>query len=221
MNNGDQNPQNTQNPEKQTEQQNPDQGSAVTFSDEQQAAINELISKQVAKERQRAEQQAQEAAKQAEKDKQAAVDKAIKREKMSADERAEAERKDREQALEKKQADLDQAMREFQTKNLLLDKGVSTDMLPLVMGANDDETSQRLELLKKYTDEKVQKATEELLRGSKSPASGNNGFSGVVGKNPWSKNDWNLTEQQNILSTNPEQAQQMIAQAQPKGFFFK
>lgn len=212
-------PQNTN--ESQTEQQdNQEQGSKVTFTDEQQAAIDNLVAEKVAKERQRAEQRAQEAAQKAEQAKQDAIKKAEERAKMSADERAKAEQEDRQKAFAKKQQELERQMREFSTKNMLLDKGISVDLLPLVMGADDDETSQRLELLKKYRDKEVQAATEKLMSGNKAPATGNGGSGVPLSGNPWAESNWNLTQQQQILTNNPEQARQMIAQAQPKQAFY-
>lgn len=214
------NNQQQQSVEKQTEQQSQEQGSEVTFTDDQQEAINKMIAEKVAKERAKAEAEAQKKQQQAEKDKQDAVKKAEERAKMSADERAKAEQKDREEALTKKMAELERQTHEFQTKNMLLDKGISTDLLPLVMGANDDETSQRLDLLNQYVDKKIQEATEKLMAGKKAPSVGNSGSSVVAtGDNPWSKQGWNLTKQQQLLTTNPEEAQQMIAQANPQGFY--
>ena len=214
------NNQQQQSVEKQTEQQSQEQGSEVTFTDDQQEAINKMIAEKVAKERAKAEAEAQKKQQQAEKDKQDAVKKAEERAKMSADERAKAEQKDREEALTKKMAELERQTHEFQTKNMLLDKGISTDLLPLVMGANDDETSQRLDLLNQYVDKKIQEATEKLMAGKKAPSAGNSSSSVVAtGDNPWSKQGWNLTKQHQLLTTNPEEAQQMIAQANPQGFY--
>lgn len=222
MNNEEQNQQQPENQQEgQAGKQNQDNDSKVTFTEEQQAAVNELIAKQVAKERARAEQEAEKQRQEAEQARKDAVKKAEERAKMSADERAKAEQEDREKAFAKKQADLDRKMREISTKSLLLDKGISSDMLPLVMGADDDETSQRLDLLKQYTDKKIQEATEKLMAGKKAPSAGNDGGGAPLGSNPWSKQGWNLTQQNQILTTNPEQARQMIAQAKPtEGFYF-
>ncbi|MEE6659016.1 DUF4355 domain-containing protein [Limosilactobacillus pontis] len=207
--------------ESQTEQQdNQEQGSKVTFTDEQQAAIDKMFAEKIAKERQRAEAKTQDAAKKAEQDKRDAIKKAEQRAKMSAEERAEAERKDRDQAIEQERQDLARQKREFSTKNMLLDKGISTDLLPLVMGADDDETSQRLDLLRKYRDKEVQAATEKLMSGKKTPAAGNGGSGMPLNGNPWTDDSWNLTQQQQILNTDPEKAHQMIAQAQPKQAFY-
>lgn len=210
----------TQGEDQQEQQNNQDQGSKVTFTDEQQAAIDNLVAEKVAKERQRAEAKAQAAAKEAEQAKQDAIKKATERAKMSAEERAKAEQKDHEQAIAKQQAELNKQMREYSTKNMLLDKGISVDLLPLVMGADDDETSQRLELLKKYRDKEVQAATEKLMSGKKAPAAGNGGSGISIDDNPWSAQSFNLTKQQEIFNQDPEKARQMIAQAQPKQGFY-
>lgn len=207
--------------EGQNEQQdNQEQGSKVTFTDEQQAAIDNLVAEKVAKERQRAEAKAQEAAQKAEQAKQDAIKKAEERAKMTAEERAKAEREDQQKAIKEQQAELNRQMREFSTKNMLLDKGISVDLLPLVMGADDDETSQRLDLLKKYRDKEVQAATEKLMSGKKAPSAGNGGAGVSMSDNPWSEQSWNMTKQQEIFTTDPEKARQMIAQAQPKRTFY-
>lgn len=182
----------------------------VEFTPEQQKAISALLDSKIAKERIKADQE-----------KQDAIDKAIARTKMSAEERAKAEQKDREDEFNRKQQDLDRRLREVKTKSTLIDKGITTDLLPLVMGADDDETSQRLDLLDRYVQKKVQEATEKLMRGKQNPTNGNGGQTISTNDNPWSAQGWNLTKQNEILMNNPEQAQQMIAQAQPKqGFYF-
>lgn len=214
------NNQQQQSVEKQTEQQSQEQGSEVTFTDDQQEAINKMIAEKVAKERAKAEAEAQKKQQQAEKDKQDAVKKAEERAKMSADERAKAEQKDREEALTKKMAELERQTHEFQTKNMLLDKGISTDLLPLVMGANDDETSQRLDLLNQYVNKKVQEATEKLMQGKQNPTGGNGSNTVSLSDNPWTEQAFNLTKQQEIFNQDPEKARQMIAQAQPKQGFY-
>lgn len=182
----------------------------VEFTPEQQKTISALLDSKIAKERIKADQE-----------KQDAIDKAIARTKMSAEERAKAEQKDREDEFNRKQQDLDRQLREVKTKSTLIDKGITTDLLPLVMGADDDETSQRLDLLDRYVQKKVQEATEKLMRGKQNPTGGNGGSTVSTSDNPWSAQGWNLTKQNEILMNNPEQAQQMIAQAQPKqGFYF-
>ncbi|MFQ6166053.1 DUF4355 domain-containing protein [Limosilactobacillus reuteri] len=193
-----------------TQNEGQDEKPKVEFTPEQQKAISALLDSKIAKERIKADQE-----------KRDAIDKAIARTKMSAEERAKAEQKDREDEFNRKQQDLDRQLREVKTKSTLIDKGITTDLLPLVMGADDDETSQRLDLLDRYVQKKVQEATEKLMRGKQNPTNGNGGRTISSNDNPWSTQGWNLTKQNEILMNNPEQAQQMIAQAQPKqGFYF-
>lgn len=219
--NDDQQQPTSQQSEGQNEQQgNQEQGSKVDFTPEQQTAIDNMIAEKVAKERQKAEAKAQEAAQKAEQAKQDAIKKAEERAKMTAEERAKAEREDQQKAIKEQQAELNRQMREFSTKNMLLDKGISVDLLPLVMGADDDETSQRLDLLKKYRDKEVQAATEKLMSGKKAPSAGNGGTGVSMSDNPWSDQAWNVTKQQQIYDSDPEKARQMIAQAQPKRAFY-
>lgn len=214
-----QNQQNVGNEE--TEQQGQEQGSKVTFTDEQQAAINKLIAEQTARERSKAEQRLQDYQQKAEQEKQDAIQKAQERAKMSADERAKAEQADRQKKMEAQRQELAQQLREVQTKNLLIDKGISLDMLPLLMGDNDDATQENIDQLNKFVDKKVHEATQKLLQGKQNPSNGTGAPTTPIANNPWAKQTWNLTQQQQILATNPEQAQQMIAQAQPTGFYFK
>lgn len=181
----------------------------VEFTPEQQKAISALLDSKIAKERIKADQE-----------KQDAIDKAIARTKMSAEERAKAEQKDREDEFNRKQQDLDRQLREVKTKSTLIDKGITTDLLPLVMGADEEETSQRLGLLDQYVQKKVQEATEKLMRGKQNPTNGNGGSNVSLGDNPWSAQSFNITKQQEIFNQDPEKARQMIAQAQPKQGFY-
>lgn len=181
----------------------------VEFTPEQQKAISALLDSKIAKERTKAEQE-----------KQDAIKKAEERAKMSAEERAEAERKDREKALEEERQDLARQKQEFKTKSMLVDKGITTDMLPLLMGADDEETSQRLNLLDQYVNKKVQEATEKLMQGKQNPTGGNGSNTVSANDNPWTEQAFNLTKQQEIFNQDPEKARQMIAQAQPKQGFY-
>ena len=181
----------------------------VEFTPEQQKAISALLDSKIAKERIKADQE-----------KKDAIDKAIARTKMSAEERAKAEQKDREDEFNRKQQDLDRQLREVKTKSMLIDKGITTDLLPLVMGADDDETSQRLDLLDRYVQKKVQEATEKLMRGKQNPTNGNGSSNVSPSDNPWSAQSFNITKQQEIFNQDPEKARQMIAQAQPKQGFY-
>ncbi|WP_283595389.1 DUF4355 domain-containing protein [Limosilactobacillus sp. DJ3M12] len=182
----------------------------VEFTPEQQKAISALLDSKIAKERTKAEQE-----------KKDAIDKAIARTKMSAEERAKAEQKDREDEFNRKQQDLDRQLREVKTKSTLIDKGITTDLLPLVMGADDEETSQRLDLLDQYVNKKVQEATEKLMQGKQNPTGGNGSMTTSVpsSQNPWAKENFNMTEQQRIYTQNPELARQMISAAKPQGFY--
>ncbi len=178
-----------------------DEKPKVEFTPEQQKAISALLDSKIAKERTKAEQE-----------KKDAIDKAIARTKMSAEERAKAEQKDREDAVKKKEQELDHQLRKVQTQSMLVNKGITTDMLPLLMGADEEETSQRLDLLDQYVQKKVQEATEKLMQGKQNPTSGNGGSNVSLSENPWSAQSFNITKQQEIFNQDPEKARQMIAQ---------
>lgn len=178
-----------------------DEKPKVEFTPEQQKAISALLDSKIAKERTKAEQE-----------KKDAIDKAIARTKMSAEERAKAEQKDREDAVKKKEQELDHQLRKVQTQSMLVNKGITTDMLPLLMDADEEETSQRLDLLDQYVQKKVQEATEKLMQGKQNPTSGNGGSNVSLSENPWSAQSFNITKQQEIFNQDPEKARQMIAQ---------
>lgn len=192
-----------------TQNESQEEKPKVEFTPEQQKAICALLDSKIAKERTKAEQE-----------KKNAIDKAIARTKMSAEERTKAEQKDREDAVKKKEQELDHQLRKVQTQSMLVNKGITTDMLPLLMGADDEETSQRLNLLDQYVNKKVQEATEKLMQGKQNPTGGNGSNTVSVNDNPWTKQAFNLTKQQEIFNQDPEKARQMIAQAQPKQGFY-
>lgn len=192
----------------------------VEFTPEQQKAISALLDSKIAKERAKADAKSQADKQKAEQEKRDAVQKAIERTNMSAEERAKAEQKDREDAVKQKEQELDRQLRKVQTQSMLVNKGIDLNMLPLLMGADDEETSQRLDLLDQYVQKKVQEATEKLMRGKQNPINGNGGSNVSLSDNPWSAQGWNLTKQNEIFNQNPEKARQMIAQAQPKQGFY-
>lgn len=218
MNNENQNQDN----EKEIGKQNSE--NEVQFTDEQQAKIDELIASKIAKERSKSDERIKQLKEKQAQDLQEAIEKAEKRAKMTADERAEDERKEREAKVQKQMADLEREKREFHTKSLLLDKGISTDMLPLVMGQTDEETNDRLSVLENYVNQQVEQATKELLKGRQNPSANSNGNqqgSSVNGDNPWADKSFNLTKQMEIAQKDPDLAKQMIAQAQPKNYYIK
>ncbi|AXH04309.1 DUF4355 domain-containing protein [Lactiplantibacillus plantarum] len=186
---------------------------SVTFSEEQQAKIDELIGQQHAKWSKKLDQQQADFKKQlADAQKQAEE-----RAKMTAEQKAEADRKQREVDMAKHDQELATQIQEYKTKSMLLDKGISPDMLPLVMGVDEDETNDNLSLLQKYVDSQIQAATEKLLAGKQAVTTGANHTSPLETgiNNPWSKDGWNLTKQTEIYNTDKEQAQKLIASAQP------
>lgn len=192
----------------------------VEFTPEQQKAISALLDSKIAKERAKADAKSQADKQKAEQEKRDAIQKAIERTNMSAEERAKAEQKDREDAVKQKEQELDRQLRKVQTQSMLVNKGIDLNMLPLLMGADDEETSQRLDLLDQYVNKKVQDATEKLMQGKQNPTGGNGSNTVSVNDNPWSAQGWNLTKQNEIFNQNPEKARQMIAQAQPKQGFY-
>lgn len=203
------------------ENQESKENQEITFSDEQQAKINELIAGKIAKERAKEKTKLDELNKQHELDVQEAVKKAQERAKMTAEQRAEAERKERDEEFKQQMADLKKERRELQTKSLLIDKGLPSDLLPLVMGVDDEDTSERLSKLEKYVNGRIEEATKELMKGKINPSSSGTGTHTVTQDNPWSKDNFNITKQAEIAQSDPETAKKLIAEAKPTGFYVR
>lgn len=191
------------------------------FTDAQQEMIDAMIAKKIAKERSKADQRLADQAANFKQEKADAIKQAAERAKMTAEERAKAEAEDALKQLAADRAAVVQQQRELATKSMLLDKGIGSDMLPLIMGKDNDATAANLDLLNQYVDKKVQEATDKLLQGRKAPASSTAGANTDTfsGGNPWAKETFNLTQQQQILVSDPDKARQMIAAAHPTGYF--
>lgn len=201
------------NNETEEKQEQVTENSEPTFTDEQQERIDQLIAQKVAKERKRSERKMAEQEKQFNERLESEKQKITERAKMSAEERAKAEQADREKELQAKNAEVDRKLNELSTKSMLIDEGISRDMLPLVMGRNEDETSRNLELLKKYGQQIKESVTAELLKGKQAPAASTPSSPKIAVKdNPWSEDAWNLTEQQRICTEDPDKARELIAQ---------
>lgn len=208
-------------PQGQGQPTNPDQGNGdkVTFTDEQQSVIDNLINNKIAKLNEKHAADLKNRQAEWEQEKVQAVKTAEERAKMSADERAKAEAADREKSLDQQRAQLNRKMQELTTKSMLMDRGISADMLPLVMGATDDETTQNLDRLEKYVSQRVQKAKDELMAGHQNPVNGAGNRGNSFADNPWAKESFNLSKQNAIAMTDPEMARQMIAAAKPTGYY--
>ena len=209
------------NKENQNQNNNENQDNEIKFTEEQQAKINDLIAGKLAKERAKEKAKLDELNKQHDLAMQEAIKKAQERAKMTAEQRAEAERKERDEKMQQELENLQKERQELQTKSLLLDKGLPADLLPLVMGKDEDDTSERLEKLETYVNQRIETATKELLKGKSNPTSSGTGTHTVTQNNPWSKDSFNMTKQAEIVQNDPEQAKQLISEANPTGFYIQ
>lgn len=128
--------------------------------------------------------------------------------KLSADEKQkellEKTRKDiesREKALRQKELKLD-------TIDLLSEKKLPVKFADFVMGEDAESTMERIKAFEEQWQSALEAAVNEKLKGSTPTAGGK-----AKEKNPWSKEHFNLSEQGRIITTNPELAKQMMAEA--------
>jgi hypothetical protein len=110
-------------------------------------------------------------------------------------------------ALEAEKAKADMASK--YTK-ILTEKGLSVDLLDIILGSDDETTNTNIDrvstIINSLSDAKV---SEKIKDTAYVPPGNKNGEN----KNPWSRDNFNLTEQGNILRENPALAKQLMASA--------
>jgi hypothetical protein len=139
---------------------------------------------------------------------------------MTADQLKEAEMAEKEAALAAREKELnDRLNREFAQKALReagLDDGSENAfaLADFVMADDEDEIKTRVKTFKELFTKAV--AAEVDKRFKKEGYTPKKGTDLNGGKNPWSKDQWNITEQMNIEATNPELAAKLMAAAGAK-----
>lgn len=143
--------------------------------------------------------------------------KALQKQLMTADEVKQAEIAEKEQALAAREKELqDRLNREFAQKALReagLDDGSESAfaLADFVMGEDEDEIKGKVKTFKGLFDKMVAAEVDKRFKAAGyTPKHGTN-LNGV--KNPWMKDQWNITEQMKIESTNPEEAAKLMAAA--------
>lgn len=92
--------------------------------------------------------------------------------KMNAEQKADYERQQREDALAKREAEITARELRAEASKTLAEKGLSVDLLDLVIGTDAEDTSKRIDTFKASFDKAVQASVEQRLQG-KTPISGN------------------------------------------------
>lgn len=170
----------------------------VDFTPEQQAKIDSLIAKTVARERANRD-----------KDIEAAKTEAEKLAKMNAEQKADYERQQQELKLLEREAVITRRELRATALETLAEKGLPKQLAEILVFTDAASTSSSLDAVEKAFRESVEAGVNERLRGGNPPGGGKGGSIGQ--KNPWKKETYNLTEQGKILKENPDLAKQLIA----------
>ncbi len=86
--------------------------------------------------------------------------------KLTAEQRAAEKKANEEKAFSEKQAKLNREILEFETKKTLDAKGLPTDFVNMLCGADKEQTDANIEAFEKAWNQKQQEAVEAKLRGS-------------------------------------------------------
>lgn len=173
----------------------------VTFTPEQQAAVDRVISERLNRAQSKWEKDFKEKLEQAKTE-------AEKLAKMNADQKAEYERKKREEELAAREVEITRRELRAQALEQLAEKGLPKQLADILVYTDADSTNTSLEAVEKAFTAAVESGINERLKGNGAPGGGNG--SKVTGQvNPWKKETFNLTEQGRILRENPELAKQL------------
>lgn len=143
--------------------------------------------------------------------------KALQKQILTADQLKEAEMAEKEAALAAREKELnDRLNREFAQKALReagLDDGSETafGLVDFVIADDEDEIKTKVKTFKELYDKAV--AAEVDRRFKEKGYTPKKGTDMNGGNNPWSKEQWNITEQMKIEVTNPDLAAKLMAAA--------
>ncbi|MEK5038981.1 DUF4355 domain-containing protein [Sporosarcina sp. FSL K6-3457] len=172
------------------------------FTKEQQAKIDALIAKTVARERANRDKAIEDARTEAEK-----------LAKMNADQKAEYEQQQRESKILEREADITRRELRATALETLAEKGLPKTLAEILVFTDAASTNASLDAVEKAFRESVEAGVNERLRGGNPPGGGGQGGSGSQ-KNPFKPGpDFNLTEQGRLFKENPELYKQLKAQA--------
>lgn len=170
------------------------------FNPEQQARIDALIAKTIAKERAKAEAEVEKAKTEAEK-----------LAKMNADQKAEYERQQREMKLAEREAGITRRELRASALETLAEKGLPKGLADIIDYKDAESTKTSLGAVETAFRAAVEAGVNERLKGNTPGGSGSGRQTGPT--NPWKKETFNLTEQGRIIRENPELAKQLKAAA--------
>ncbi len=168
----------------------------VTFTPEQQAKIDALIAKTIAKERAKAEADVAKAKTEAEK-----------LAKMNADQKAEYERQQRDAELTEREAEITRRELRATALETLAEKGLPKQLADILDYTDAEKTNASITAVETAFRAAVEAGVNERLKGGAPGGGGSKGGNGQV--NPWKKETINLTEQGRILRENPDLAKQL------------
>lgn len=134
------------------------------------------------------------------------------KEKMSEEEKAEFERQKLQKELEEKERALLERELNLLAVDLLTEAKMPLEFKEFVVGADEEQTREKVSTLKKLWNAQLEKAVQERFKEKGRDPYDTSG-SGDTVKNPWSKEHFNLTEQGRLLRENPELAKQLMANA--------
>ena len=140
-----------------------------------------------------------------------------KRARMSDEEIRQLETKEREEALaEREKALLDRENRLYAVKAIKeagLDDGSDTSLslVEFVMGDDETEINDKVKAFKELFDKAVATEVEKRFKANGRTPKQSSNLNG--GKNPWAKEQFNITEQMAIEASNPELAEKLRAAA--------
>jgi len=139
---------------------------------------------------------------------------ALKTAKMTEEERTAHELAERERIVAEKEAEIQRFKLEGHAAKVISDEKykLTNEALPFVLAENETEIENRAHSLSQLIEKEVQKRVEaEFAKHNYVP--GGTQQTGKTTKNPWTKEQWNLTEQGKLFIQDPEKAKQLAAQA--------
>lgn len=167
----------------------------VTFTPEQQAELDRILAKTIAKERAKREKEIE-----------AAKTEAEKLAKMNAEQKAEYERQQQEEALAKREREISRRELRATALEQLADRGLPKQLADILVYTDADSTNESLKAVEQAFRTSVEQGVNERLKGEPPKGKGKTG-EGVT--NPWKKETFNMTEQGRILREDPALAKQL------------
>ncbi|MFS0878015.1 DUF4355 domain-containing protein [Solibacillus isronensis] len=135
--------------------------------------------------------------------------------KMTGEERAKAELEQERKALEDERAELHRIKIESAATTALAETKLPLELKQFVVGENEQDVKNRANALASFLKKEIQAGIDQGLEAEFAKHGYKPGGSqqqSSAEKNPWSKEQFNLTEQGRLYRENPEKARQMAAQ---------